>query len=297
MASDPEVCLLNIVTRHPDGVLENHAKDEACHHLSPKQWREALHALLFSHRLMRFERQGDNILKVPKVYNSGPPLSDNQLTILRTIDFEGSRGITEQGIYSNVRSMGRKDARKALSILVELKAVKKVKSIENKRELIYLASGVEPAPELTGGKWYTPNKEFDTAYVEALRYSCLESVKSSKAQTITAGIALAYLQSKNVSRESLNVEDVQSILYTLELDGFLETVRDATESGSLHSMNYIVYKIGKRKRAVDPLTQTPCGTCPHLPVCHPHNMGVVSPLTASGNIRCPYLQDWLAMSP
>eukprot|EP00759_Apiculatamorpha_spiralis_P011131 PhF_6_TR18578/c0_g1_i2/m.27140/K03025/RPC6, POLR3F; DNA-directed RNA polymerase III subunit RPC6 len=271
-----ESLILQAVSRTVDGMSEQSLSDELTKDVGIRQFKSALRMLMISNRVLQFKKNGEMYYKVP--VESKPltgstggkvVMSDVQMAVLNLIECSGDRGATTAEIKSKLR-MQTKDVTKALKFLTDNKVVKRVKSIENKQSVLYMAAGVEPAGDISGGKWYTANQEFDTQFVLKLRQACLEITQEQR--IVSAEQILQKLSAQALSRESLMASDVTQLLNTLVLDGLLEVVCDARGGdGTLR------YKLCLYPLSHDALTSTPCGSCPHLKHCSPSGVGITNP--------------------
>mmetsp|Transcript_11064 Transcript_11064/g.32821 ORF Transcript_11064/g.32821 Transcript_11064/m.32821 type:complete len:176 (-) Transcript_11064:340-867(-) len=102
------------------------------------------------------------------------------------------------------------------------KLVKPVKAVTAKAKKLYMLFGLTPAKEITGGPWYT-ELEFDHEFISELRtfvMHCVRRLNGGKGVTL-AEIA-AKMKEANVSRVTLNLEEVQQLMQTLAFDYMIE---------------------------------------------------------------------------
>ncbi|GAA5857889.1 hypothetical protein JCM8547_006018 [Rhodosporidiobolus lusitaniae] len=126
-----------------------------------------------------------------------------------------------QGIWTKflTRDTGlpRAAITKALKVLEGRKAIKAVKSVKHPTRKIYMAAGVTPSVELTGGPWFTDN-ELDTELVDQLKK-----------------IALSYLRTKSIP-SSIQISNATGTgtqkfrpIYPVSATPFLPTVQDVLD--------------------------------------------------------------------
>ena len=133
---------------------------------------------------------------------------------------------------------------RCLKSLTSKGLVKTVKSVQHSTRKIYMLAHLEPSIELTGGPWYTDN-ELDVEFIRLLSNACLYYIKecsfppkkklkshnknamfsiSSAPKYPSAKDVLDKLSKTKVSTTELNLEDVESLLNVLVLDGEVEKV-------------------------------------------------------------------------
>ena len=302
---DNESCALNIICSRQGGILESEATDIACKTMSQTHWFNTLHNLIQIGIVKRIGK-GDlcllrSVQNVPQLHLTG-----HQLVVHRIIDMVGPKGITEDEIISMLSGKNqphKKDIRKALKSLFQFGHVQKIRSIQNRKEMMYIVAGIEPEKSLTGGRWYTTEKEFDTAYVNKLRQTCICFLdQHQENETLSASVVHRWIISRSESFQSPTMDEISQILFTLELDGVIEEVH--TSSIEQHGKGPAYtrptrpntnteYKPRSKKVGAS-LFEAPCTSCQYLHECDPCCLGLISPVSTCGSIRCPYIEEWLA---
>ncbi|KAF8639683.1 hypothetical protein AX17_000947 [Amanita inopinata Kibby_2008] len=126
---------------------------------------------------------------------------------------------------------------RCLKSLVQKKLIKRVPAVNNKK--IYMLEGLEPSVELTGGAWYIDG-ELDTGLIHHLSEACLKIIRemsSPKRQHEKDGAIypvsnapkypnakdiLKFIKKANITQVDLTVQDIETLLNVLILDGEIE---------------------------------------------------------------------------
>ncbi|KNH06194.1 hypothetical protein XU18_2950 [Perkinsela sp. CCAP 1560/4] len=304
---DFESIILSVVRSKEDGIPESEAQKLACQSISLSEWTNGLQSLITSNIIIRESDGEDSIIRAPKTDYAELHLNGHQLMVYRVVDMVGSKGITEDDIVKKVHGKNfqlKKDIKKALKSLFEADHVQKVRSIQNRKEVMYLVKGIKPIESIAGGRWYTHDKGFDTAFVQELRSSCVECFQRLKQTEF--GVAFVHkwiMKNSNCSRVP-SIDDVSEILFTLELDEIIQAVKWGVQpvvechsriaAGPPRPSLNATYKLARKNGSL-PFFESPCTSCQYLRDCDPDGHGMISPLTANGSVCCPYLQEWLCL--
>eukprot|EP00009_Paramoeba_aestuarina_P015400 CAMPEP_0201529416 /NCGR_PEP_ID=MMETSP0161_2-20130828/41650_1 /ASSEMBLY_ACC=CAM_ASM_000251 /TAXON_ID=180227 /ORGANISM="Neoparamoeba aestuarina, Strain SoJaBio B1-5/56/2" /LENGTH=259 /DNA_ID=CAMNT_0047931205 /DNA_START=25 /DNA_END=800 /DNA_ORIENTATION=- len=234
---DAESVILSLINSRNNGIPETEAQKLACETLSRSEWHDGLQNLLSSHAIIRESTDFTPFLRVATTSYADLRLSGQQLMVYRVIDMVGQRGITEDELVKKLHGKNfpiKKDIKKSLKSLLEAQHVRTIQSIRNRKEVLYFAAGVEPTASLTGGRWYTKDKDFDSSYVDQIRKSCLRFSRDHPNDHVTSQKVYQWLTTKGKeSTIAPDVEDIAQVLFTLELDGVLRIVGDHIRSSSL----------------------------------------------------------------
>jgi DNA-directed RNA polymerase III subunit RPC6 len=226
--------------------------------------------------------------------------------------------VDEQIVYSIIKDSGNKgiwsrDLRfksnlnmtllnKVLKSMEGKKLIKSVKSVSASRKKVYMLFDIEPDRSVTGGAWYSHDQDFEVEFVDVLNKQCLRFLTEQaeiakkhsdpylrmRASFATSDKIWEYIKNSNISKVSLSVGDIESILETLVFDGCVEkSVEAVGQMGSGDGISHV-----KAYRAIlEPLVkstglmQMPCGVCPVISDCHEGNY--ISPT------KCVYFKEWL----
>lgn len=133
---------------------------------------------------------------------------------------------------------------RCLKSLTSKGLVKTVKSVQHATRKIYMLAHLEPSIELTGGPWYTDN-ELDVEFIRLLSAACLKYIKDCsfppkkklKSHNRNAMFSISsapkypspkdvrdHIHKTKLTSTELNLEDVESLLSVLVLDGEIEKV-------------------------------------------------------------------------
>lgn len=150
---------------------------------------------------------------------------------------------------------------------------------------------LEPDSSVTGGAWYQ-DQDFESEFVDVLSQQChrfLVQRAEDAAKTgggpllirnrcyATANDVHKFISELGISKVTLSVEDMESILYTVVLDNKAErTVRND---------NSYLYRAVNNFLPSPGLVKTVCGICPISNRCA--DTGLINPKV------CSYFTDWL----
>ena len=208
-------------------------------------------------------------------------LTNEQLLVLQVVERAENAGVWLRDI-KNATSMQQQTLNKALKVLESRKLVKTVKSVQQKTKKLYMAYGLTPTREVSGGPWYT-DQEFDHEFVEAIKKFIVKFV--NEMQMVTMDEIHGALAKAGISTVPLALSDVDLVVATLLCDSRLEESRARTASSSSPR-----YKIAKSAVDVSWVPEVPVGTCPWAPAkCCPD--GRHTPAC------CQYLEKWLEQEP
>lgn len=150
---------------------------------------------------------------------------------------------------------------------------------------------LEPDSTVTGGAWYQ-DQDFESEFVDVLNQQChrflVQKWEDAKNQGggplvvrnrsyATASDVHKFISDLGISKVSLSVEDIESILYTVVLDNNAEHI------SSTNGVN--LYRAVNRFLPTPGFVKTTCGICPIASRCA--DTGLINPRV------CSYLTDWL----
>lgn len=150
---------------------------------------------------------------------------------------------------------------------------------------------LEPDSSITGGAWYQ-DQDFEAEFVEILNQQCLrfltEKAESSKSlgrigpilgrkkSYATVEEVHKFISELGISKVSLAVGDIESILHTIVSDNKAER---------LYSGGSYLYRAVERFMESTGIVRSPCGICPIEERCSKD--GKINPPV------CVYVSDWL----
>jgi len=189
---------------------------------------------------------------------------------------------------------------KVLKSLESKKLIKAVNSVSAGKRKVYMLFNIEADSSVTGGAWYS-DQDFESEFVDILNQQCHKFLlqKYAQAQEMKIDPLLKrnrsfasshevwkYIADLGISKVSLSVQDIETILNTLLYDGKAEMVIISDTSSNLEGIvQKKLYRAIKTLVPVPGLMRVPCGVCPVVRNCYPG--GKVSPKT------CIYMKDWL----
>lgn len=217
--------------------------------------------------------------------------SDNEEKVVYSIIEEaGNKGIWIRDIRYKSNLMMTK-LNKVLKSLETKKLIKAVKSVSAIKKKVYMLYNLEADSSVTGGAWYQ-DQDFESEFVDVLNQQCYRYLEQRKdeAKEVSGGPLLSrnksfvsakevhkFISDLGISKVQLAVSDLETILYTLVLDGKAE--RTVTGDSSF------IYRAVESLIPAPGLVKIPCGVCPMVNRCA--NMGFYNPKD------CNYLTEWL----
>lgn len=191
--------------------------------------------------------------------------------------------------------------KKSLANLEGRKLIKSVNNVQYKNRKMYMLVGVEPAQAVTGGPWYTDEKEFDVEFIRVLYNQVQQFLQARPHKMASVAAVERYLADLKISIEPLRTPHVHTLLHVMELDAIVECVSPSRaeladdpapvapppgeESAEAARARATFFRVNKQVASVLAVANTPCGVCPVVRDCHPD--GIISPRT------CIYIDEWL----
>lgn len=144
---------------------------------------------------------------------------------------------------------------------------------------------------VTGGAWYQ-DQDFESEFVDVLSQQCYRFLRQKweEANNMGGGPLLArnhsyatandvhkFISELGISKVTLAVADIESILYTVVLDNNAERI--VATNGSY------LYRAINKFTSTPGLVKTSCGVCPIASRCA--DTGLINPKV------CNYLREWL----
>lgn len=150
---------------------------------------------------------------------------------------------------------------------------------------------LEPDSSVTGGAWYQ-DQDFESEFVDVLSQQCHRFLTQKwedaneqgggpllirNRSYATASDVHKFIGDLGISKVSLSVSDIESILYTVVLDGNAEQIAAANGVYLYRAVNRFLHTPG--------IVKSTCGVCPVARRCA--DTGLINPKV------CSYLTDWL----
>lgn len=150
---------------------------------------------------------------------------------------------------------------------------------------------LEPDSSVTGGAWYQ-DQDFESEFVDVLSQQChrflVQKWEDANKQGggpllirnrsyATAGDVHKFICDLGISKVSLSVSDIESILYTVVLDNNAEQIAAAN--------GLMLYRAINKFLPTPGIVKTSCGICPLVDRCA--DTGSINPRV------CTYLTEWL----
>lgn len=229
--------------------------------------------------------------------------------VFKIIEEAGNKGIWIRDIRFK-SNLNMTQLNKVLKSLETKKIIKAVKSVSvscssilccNKckcfiilqasKKKVYMLYDLEPDSTVTGGAWYQ-DQDFESEFVDILSQQCHRFLVQKLEDAVTQGGGPVLVRNRSyasandvhkfisdlgISKVSLSVEDIESILYTVVLDNNAEQTAAAN--------GVFLYRAVNRFLPTPGLVKTTCGICPLANRCA--DTGLINPKA------CNYLTDWL----
>ncbi|GAB0494466.1 hypothetical protein MMPV_005759 [Pyropia vietnamensis] len=276
----------------------------ACPSLSKEARLAAINRLLECGRMQLLRRPSDNAILYKAVSRSETAhlagLSAQDRLVYAEVEKAKAAGTWTKELRIRC-GLTIAAVKKSLANLEARKLIKSVNNVQYKNRKMYMLAGVEPAQAVTGGPWYTDDKEFDIEFIRVLYNQVQEFLKSRPHQMASVAAVERYLADLKISVEPLRTPHVHTLLNVMELDAIIEMVSpnrsELVDEGSPAAppageedpdaarARSTYYRINKQVVSVLAVANTPCGVCPVVSDCHPD--GIISPRT------CIYIDEWL----
>jgi len=190
---------------------------------------------------------------------------------------------------------------KVLKSLESKKLIKAVTSVAAAKRKVYMLYNLEPDATVTGGAWYS-DQDFESEFVDILNQQCFKFLQQKSQETLemkgdpllrrnrsyaSSMEVWKFIADLGISKVTLTVTDIETILNTLLFDGKAEMiiVSDSSTTSTAMNTQKKLYRSIKPLVTVPGLMRVPCGVCPIVRNCHPG--GKVSPES------CVYMKEWL----
>lgn len=266
----------------------------------------AVNRLVTTRRVELRQANGQVTLYIPT--NSGG-LSEGCAFVLEEIKASGGEGIDLQSIISRTK-MQRVEVNKAIKILADKKLIDETRSFTNKAMKVYIQAGVALSKTVTGGVFYTGDgreRKIDSPFVDSVRGEIMNFIHHHK--VVSNAQVKHHFDAKSLPK-SLAQRDIDVLINTLQLDGFVERVSpmDADNAAAAlkvafpprslggdlffkiaDNVNHSILKASTLDNVATIATQMPCMGCPLLHQCSSSGLGPVNPS------KCVYLNDWLLL--
>lgn len=238
-------------------------------------------------------KEGNNLLykyKDPTKTSTAKGADNEEKVVYSIIEEAGNKGIWIRDIRHKSNLMMTK-LNKVLKSLETKKLIKAVKSVSAIKKKVYMLYNLEPDSSVTGGAWYQ-DQDFEAEFVDVLNQQCYRYLEQRKdeAKEVSGGPLLcrnkSYVSAKEVhkfisdlgiSKVQLAVNDLETILYTLVLDG-------KAERSVASDLSYL-YRAVENLMPPPGLVKISCGVCPMINRCA--DIGSYNPKD------CNYLTEWL----
>ncbi|CAH1108672.1 unnamed protein product [Psylliodes chrysocephalus] len=289
--NETENNLLELAKSNPDGI----SNDDIKRHMPDIPLTEitAIINKCLKNGIFDLFKTKDNLLykyKDPSKKTMVKGADAEEKLVYKIIEEAGNKGIWIRDIRFG-SNLNMTQLNKVLKSLETKKLIKCVKSVTASKKKVYMLFDLEPDSSVTGGAWYQ-DQDFESEFVDVLNQQCHRFLveKLEEANTKSNGPLLArnrsyatandvhkFISELGISKVSLTVEDIESILYTVVLDNNAERI--VATNGSY------VYKAVNRFLPSAGIVKTTCGICPVANRCA--ETGLINPKA------CSYFTDWL----
>jgi len=294
--------ILHIVRTRVSGATDKDIKEGLGPGTPDKVRIDAYNALLRRRRLSLKTRDGQVIYEEVSAEAAAKlsGLSVEEHLVYSLIEKSGNLGIWTRDLRFR-SGLQQNQFLKVLKTLETKRLVKAIKSVKAKNKKFYMLSDITPSKEVTGGPWYSDQKEYDNEFILVLSSHLAAFVRSQKKVSIRE--ATQYVAKSGISKESLEVEHIASLFDIMTYDGLVEEIEAVSAGASIAKSNTnsarkqlkqdesetIASRMFKTKtpdtHLHSVLPEIPCTLCPLQSQCHPG--GTINPAS------CEYLTEWL----
>uniref|UniRef100_T2M5M4 DNA-directed RNA polymerase III subunit RPC6 n=1 Tax=Hydra vulgaris TaxID=6087 RepID=T2M5M4_HYDVU len=299
---DIEAKIVDLCKSNPKGIVDSDVK-AALHDVSTQQYVKAINRLLSTGQI-ELLKSGTKLLykyKDSQAASKTKGFEAEEKLIYQVIESSDNKGIWIRDIRFKC-NLPMTQVNKVLKNLESKKLIKSVTSVGAGKKKVYMLYNMVPDTSVTGGAWYS-DQDFEAEFVDILNQQCHKFLlqKLQQAQEMKIDPLLQrnrsyasshevwkYISDLGISKVSLTIKDIETILSTLLYDGMAEMIivsdssMDNIESGVIQKK---LYRAVKPLLPVTGLMRIPCGVCPVVKNCYPG--GLVSPQT------CVYIKEWL----
>lgn len=234
-------------------------------------------------------------------------LDAKQLVVYRLVEQEGSDGIWKKTLRER-SCIARVDFEKIVKGLESKRIIKRFKSVTAKNKIFYILGTLDPDTQHTGGIFFTTSHDLDVEFIEIVSKYCYTYIQQRGSASVSE--ITMYISTSGIATVQIPREDIQKLLYTLELDAKIESFiptsikRDMTPFSLANVDPEIHYRPTRLQIKANGLTNTPCGTCPVSSILffrllakrHDFPKKVIEkcyPGADINPINCIYLEKWL----
>lgn len=275
--SEVELAIFTIVaSAAADGVRYSMIKQHVGETVELSKLTDGMRSLLATSKIQMKRIDGGDYL----VHLKKSTMPENFAIVLDVVRSAGNAGIDAAAIAMKTKLV-KTEVTKALNQLGQQGYVKDTRCFTNKAKKLYILSDVEPSSQVTGGTFYTEERDIDIHLVDTARAKVVHLIKNR--DTMSTMQIKQHLDGAGLAKK-LSLKEVDTIATTLELDGVLERVG----RGQLEELASRQYKISQHRPEPNWATHIPCVGCPQVARCNPSGAGSTIPQ------NCTYLNDWLA---
>lgn len=299
---DIEAKIIELCNENPKGITDG-VISESIPGISVQQRVKAINRLLSTGNI-ELLKSGAKLLYRSKDSSAGSKTRGfdvEEKLIFQIIENAENKGIWIRDIRYKCNLL-MTQVNKVLKSLESKKLIKAVNSVSAGKKKVYMLYNLEPDASVTGGAWYS-DQDFEAEFVDILNQQCFKFLnqKYEQAQEMKVDPLLKrnrsyasshevwkYIAELGISKVTLSIQDIETILNTLIYDGKAEMIIVSDSSTTSSDMGMVQKKLFRAVKPLIPvpgLMRVPCGVCPVVKNCYPG--GKVSPQT------CIYLKEWL----
>ncbi|XP_030749254.1 probable DNA-directed RNA polymerase III subunit RPC6 [Sitophilus oryzae] len=290
-----ETQLIELAKTKPEGISNSDIK-EHMPSLPMLELTTIINKLLKNGTLELFKTKDNNLLykfKDPSKRGNVKGADNEEKIVYKIVEEAGNKGIWIRDIRFK-SNLNMTQLNKVVKSLETKKLIKAVKSVSASKKKVYMLFELEPDNSVTGGAWYQ-DQDFESEFVDVLNQQCHrflverleEATKQGGGPLLVRNRSYAsatdvhkFISDLGISKVSLSIADIESILYTVVLDNNAERITNTN--------GIFLYKATNKFLTVPGLAKTTCGVCLIIDRCA--NTGLVNPRA------CPYLTEWLETS-
>lgn len=259
----------------PEGTLSS-ALNQQLQQYGQEAINTAFRNLFHSQKMLVTRLGGDHLVKLKK-----QSMSENFSRVLDVIRQAGNEGVDATTIASRTKLV-RSEVTKALNHLTSQHFVKDTRCFTNKAKKLFILSHVQPSTQVTGGTFYTEERDIDVAFIDLIRNRIFSFLSTSQVASVAQ--IQQHLDEDLTQRKHLTQDELVAVLRTMELDSIIATVASIDSA----TCSYRLEAPRPLLSSHEWMMKSPCLSCPQLDKCGADGMGIVNPKS------CSYLNDFLA---
>ena len=224
---DIKTQVIELLGRHPNGVTDEMLTSKFGMQSMKAAALPVLNQLIQSNRLKATSLKGGGLrfmLVEEELAKKLEGLTPETMMVYHEIEGGGTDGISTGDIKKRT-NIQQNTLTKATKELERRMIIKRVKSIHQKTQKIWMLYDLQPSTHITGGPWYTDNEfdhEFVTEICNVVERYISDEWHSHESTPTSLQRAVKYVSTSGISQEVLSTEHIKQILGRLTFDSKIE---------------------------------------------------------------------------